>query len=432
MAEQVSFHPEREFDEALALIHDETIHPADLGGREPAYPDFPLHEYRTRYARLTRLLQAHDLDALVLTQEETIRYLSGYVSVIWAVGRWLPGCMIATRDPREAVLLPSAFDTGAAEGTSWVGTVDGHPDPAAIPAMVDGHLRRLGLRRDRIGTETGPGSVVMLPWPVATALMDVLGGTPVDATRLVSTLRMVKSEAELDRIRHTVRATTAGYRAALQACRAGMTERELVAVASATMHREGISAGTKPVFLNCVAGRDRHPLVDTTASDRPFAEGDVVFLDGGGARDGYLSDIIRQVAIGRISDAAERYAEVAHSALEAVLAAVRPGRRVSELFAAGQDVFDREGLGASGGGLSGHGIGLELWERPFVRDHTGDPVEDVTLRPGMTLSLEPILLPHDEAGLVGVFVVENQVRVTPDGVEVLSGDLPTRLWRAPA
>jgi Xaa-Pro aminopeptidase len=145
-----------------------------------------------------------------------------------------------------------------------------------------------------------------------------------------------------------------------------------------------------------------------------------------------MSDIIRLIAVGRISPEAERHVEVAGAALAAVMGAARPGVKVSELFAAGQAVFDDAGVGAFGGGLSGHGIGMEIWERPFVRDHSADPSEDVTLRPGMTLSLEPILAPVDDQGLAGIFVFENQVLVVDGGVEVLSGDLETRLWRAPA
>ncbi|HVQ93320.1 MAG TPA: Xaa-Pro peptidase family protein [Mycobacteriales bacterium] len=432
MAGATVLNPDHELDDALALLHDSAVQPLDLGGRDPAYPDFTRAEHALRYARLSALLEAYDLDALVLTQEETVRYLTGYTSVIWAVGRWLPGVFIAPRDPRDAVLVPSAFDVGAAEGSSWVGRVDGHPDPAGIPDIVLGHLRRLGLRLDRIGMETGAGSVVMLPWPVAQALVAGLAGPPVDATRLVSALRMVKSPAELVRIRRAVTATTRGYRAALEAAKAGMTERELVAVATSTMHREGVTAGTRPTFLNCVAGRDRYPMVDSPASDRPLAAGDVVFLDGGGGCDGYMSDIIRLIAVGEIGPAAEAFAETARIALAAVVDAVRPGVRAGELFAAGQAVYDAAGVGAFGGGLSGHGIGMEIWERPFVRDHSADPVEDVALRPGMTLSLEPILMPSDDAGVAGVFVFENQIHVTAGGAEVLSADLDARLWRAPA
>jgi Xaa-Pro aminopeptidase len=120
MSERGSFSPSRELDEALALLHDRDLAPVDLGGHHPAYPDFSRDEHSLRYARLAALLEAYDLDALVLTQEKSVRYLSGYVSVIWAVGRWLPGVLIAPRDPRDAVLIPSAFDVGAATGTSWV------------------------------------------------------------------------------------------------------------------------------------------------------------------------------------------------------------------------------------------------------------------------------------------------------------------------
>jgi Xaa-Pro aminopeptidase len=112
------------FDHALDAIEGNDGAGLDLGEREPAWPDFPPAEYRQRYARLAALMDAEGLDALVLTQEEPVRYLSGYNSVIWAVGRWLPTIFIAPRDPRLAVLIASAFDAGCAAGTSWAGTAD--------------------------------------------------------------------------------------------------------------------------------------------------------------------------------------------------------------------------------------------------------------------------------------------------------------------
>jgi Xaa-Pro aminopeptidase len=420
-------------DDVLALIHDQPLPDLDLGGHDPAYPDFARAEHALRYARLSRLLEAYDLDAVVVTQEENVRYLTGYSSVIWQVGRWHPSVFLATRDPRDAVLVPSGLDIGAVRGSSWVDTVDGHRDPREIPGIVHGHLRRLGLRPDRVGMETGSGAIVMLPWPVAAALVGGLGAPPVDATRLLGGLRMVKSDAELARIRRAVSATTRGYAAALDAAKAGLTEKELVAVATSTMHAEGITAGTRPTFLNCVSGPDRYALVDSPASDRRLAEGDVVFLDGGGGCDGYFSDIIRLIAIGTISPAAERYAELARTALDTMVAAARPGVTAGELHATGRSVYESAGLAEFYGGNAGHGIGTELWERPLVQDHSADPGEDATLRPGMTLCLEPILMPSDSDGTVaGVFVFEHQVHITADGAEVLSGDLETRLRRAPA
>lgn len=419
-----------DLDAALDLTETATGEGLELGAAQPSYPDFPADEYRRRWARLQVLLDDAGLDALLLTQEENVRYLSGYNSVVWAVGRWLPGVLLATRDPADAVLLPSAFDAGAARGTSWVPEIDGHMDAAELPGKVASHVRRLGL--GRVGVEAGPGAVVMLPWPVATEIMALAGEDPGDASRIMSVLRMVKSPAEVERIRRIVRATTAGYRAGLEAAKPGMTERELVALVGSTMYAHGATAGTRPLFLNCVAGPDRYPLVDTVASDRPFADGDVVFLDGGGGGDGYVSDLIRNLAIGEVSPRTRRHADLAAQATVAMQTAAAPGVRASRLFAAGLEVYAEAGLDGSAGSLSGHGIGLDLWERPFLRDHSADPGEDVRLRAGMTLCIEPILLPTDDAGaLEGVFVVEQQILLTDGGCEVLSADLDPALWLAP-
>ncbi len=121
------------FDKCLDAISDVDGAGLVLGEREPVTPDFPLAEYRRRYARLQTLMGLEGFDALVLTQEEPVRYLTGYNSVIWAVGRWLPTTFIATADPAKSMLIVSGFDLGAAEGTSWVGNVTAHAAATEIP-----------------------------------------------------------------------------------------------------------------------------------------------------------------------------------------------------------------------------------------------------------------------------------------------------------
>ncbi len=209
-----------------------------------------------------------------------------------------------------------------------------------------------------------------------------------------------------------------------------MTEKELVAIISSTMYRSGTTAGTKPLFVNCVSGRTRYPLVDSPASDNVLAEGDIVFVDGGGASDGYVSDILRLIGVGRVRAQDERYAEVAAEATRSMVDAVRPGIRVSRLITTAAAHVAAAGLTEPVGEIAGHGIGLELWERPLIRVHDS-PDDDVSLRPGMVLCLEPILAPaHPDGGLAGIFVFEQQVLVTAGGCEVLSGELPASLWRA--
>jgi Xaa-Pro aminopeptidase len=429
-------------DAALAAIADIDGTGFDLGGRAPVWPDFPVTEYRQRYARLAALMGQQGFDALVLTQEEPVRYLSGYNSVVWAVGRWLPTVLVAARDPGRAALIASSFDAGCAAGTSWVPTVDTYRDAGEIPAKVREHLSAAGAAADRVGYEFGPGSFMAVPQHLAASLTGP-GPVPIgpgpartapprDAGRLISALRMLKSPLEIERIRRSVGAAVAGYRAGLAAAAAGMTEKDLVAVIGSTMYRSGATAGTKPLFVNCVSGRTRYPLVDSPASDNVIGDGDIVFVDGGGACDGYVSDILRLIGVGTLRPEDRRYAEVAAGATEAMIGTVRPGVRVSELLRAAVAHVASAGLADPVGEIAGHGIGLELWERPLIRIHD-DRDDDVALRPGMVLCLEPILAPpHPDGGLAGIFVFEQQVLVTQDGCEVLSGELPARLWEVGA
>jgi Xaa-Pro dipeptidase len=420
------------FDSALDLIAEVTGEGLDLGERTPVAPDFPLEEYRRRYARLVALMERSELDAVVFTQEEPVRYFSGYNSVIWAVGRWLPTVFVATRDPRQALLVGSVFDAGCAAGTSWVSQVAHHQRPQDIPRLVADHLTSVGVPPDRIGAEYGPGSFIALPQPIARDLLALMGGGPRDGSALFHAVRMLKSPLELERIRTSVRAATRGYRAGLEAAHAGMSEKELVSVITSTMFREGSTAGTRPAFVNSVSGRDRYALVDTPASDRVLAEGDIVFVDGGAATDGYVSDILRLIAVGQIGADEVRFAEVAANATAAMVGAARPGITVSGLLDVARSSVAKDGCDVPVGAVAGHGIGLELWERPFIQDQD-DIDEDVTLRPGMVLCLEPILAPpHPDGGLAGIFVFEQQVVVTEAACEVLSEELPASLWRATA
>jgi Xaa-Pro dipeptidase len=415
------------FDAALDLIDALDGEGFDLGSRTPAAPDFPLAEYRRRYQRLAALMGDSQLEALILTQEEAVRYLSGYNSVVWAVGRWLPTVLVATRDPRDAVLFGSVFDAGCAAGTAWTQTV-GYASMEELPALVAGHLNGLKVAPAAVGVEYGPGSIMNVPQFIAAGLLRLAGEPPRDASPLVHALRMVKSPLEVDRVRRAVASAAAGYQAGLDAAKPGMTEKELVAVIAATMFATGSTAGTRPVFVNSVSGRERYPLVDTPASDRRITAGDVVFIDGGAASDGYVSDILRLIGVGPLRAEDRRYAEVAAAATTAMVGAVRPGVRVSDLLHAAQADVAAAGADTPVGVVAGHGIGLELWERPLIKEHA-DPDEDVTLRPGMVLCIEPILAPpHPDGGLAGVFVFEQQVLVTEAGCEVLSAALPARLW----
>jgi Xaa-Pro aminopeptidase len=418
-------------DAALDVIEHVDGEEIDLGGASPPYPDFPLDEYHARLARTRTLMELAGADVLVLAQEESIRYLTGYDSMIWIAASWLPAALVLPRDPAGAVLVNSAFDAGCTRGTTWVGNVDSYADPAELPGKVEAHVREAAGEGARVALETGLGSTLRLPWALAAELVERCGPSVEDASRLLSAVRMLKSDREVARLRQAAQAAAAGYAEGLAAARAGMTELELMTRIGAAMYANGCTPATKPLFLNAVAGPDRYALADAPPSDRPLREGDVMFLDGGGPSRGYMSDIIRIAAVGEIPARLERYMEAAEAAAAAMRAFARPGVTATELFEAGFDAYADAGLTESTGSLFGHGIGLEIWERPFIRRHD-DPREDVRLRAGMTICLEPFLAPVEDGVLAGLFVVEDMVALTADGADVLSEGLDRRLARIPA
>ena len=119
--------------------------------------------------------------------------------------------------------------------------------------------------------------------------------------------------------------------------------------------------------------------------DRRIADGDVVVLDFGGARRGYRSDITRTVRVGRtIESEAQRVHDVVRRAQDAGYAAARKGASAESIDAAARRVIDEAGYGAYFIHRTGHGIGLDGHEHPYLVRGNREPLE-----PGMAFSIEP-------------------------------------------
>jgi Xaa-Pro aminopeptidase len=145
--------------------------------------------------------------------------------------------------------------------------------------------------------------------------------------------------------------------------------------------------------------------------ERTIVDGDVVVVDIGGTLEGYCSDMTRTYAVGHVPDGfAEAYAAL-EMAQAAGVAAVRPGATAGAVDAAARDVLIEAGLGEAFVHRTGHGIGLDTHEEPWIIG--GSPVD---LVPGMTFSVEPGFYLDGRFGAR----IEDIVAVTPDGVEPLN------------
>lgn len=359
-----------------------------------------------RIDRIRRGMAERGIDLVACSPGDDLRYLLGYTP---------------TPDERPCYLLISpggaAFvvpELNAAQAAAHVRL------PTFTYSDAEGPRRALEAAREVIGGTAGRLAVTdtMRADFVLTLLGAYPGAQLLLASEILAPLRMRKSPEEVDALRRSSRHADQAMRDAWAACRVGATEREIAEVAAASFKR----SGSEEVLFTLVASGPNGAFPHHHVTDRRLEPGDAVTIDVGGRLGGYASDLTRMAFVGPPT---ARYLEVhrtVEAAVEAALAAIRPGVPVSEVDRAARAVIERAGFGPYFTHRTGHGIGLSGHEPPSVSHSNPLPI-DV----GFVFTVEPgIYLP----GEFGVRL-EDVVYVGPDGVHVLS-QLPREVHVVPA
>jgi Xaa-Pro aminopeptidase len=273
--------------------------------------------------------------------------------------------------------------------------------------VLAGAVQERGLASARIG--------VASPSVISSAHADALRRelpqvTWVDGTLALMRPRSIKSDNEIALMRRACEVTGIGLTAAEEACRAGVTERDVANAAHAAM----FAAGAEELgFDTAVSSGPRAGLKHAPPTDRALNAGELVFLDMGAVIGGYHADMSRCVVVDPAGVQARRMLDAAQAIFEDALAAIRPGNSVRDIYRAAEQAAEREGFADDymPNGL-GHGLGLSLFELP----HLGAEDETI-LEAGMIFALEPMLVRYG----VGTAVIEETVLVTRSGAETLSG-----------
>ena len=358
---------------------------------------------------IDRVLAARDLaaatgvDLLVVTPGSDLRYLCGYDAhamerlTALAVPRQGEPFLVVPRLEAPMVGASPAGGLGL-EVLAW----DETDDPFALVALSA--TGRLGAAPARV-------AVGDRTWALhALGVAGALPGAALElASPVVDRLRMVKTPAEVEELARAGAAIDRVHARMGEWLRVGRTEAEVGADIAAAILAEGhVSVDFTIVGSGPNGASPHHEL-----SDRVVEDGDVVVVDiGGETATGYRSDCTRTYAVGRApgAEVAEWYA-VLQEAQRVSTAAVRPGVTAEQVDAAARDVITAAGWGEYFIHRTGHGIGLDTHEAPYIV--AGN---DLLLEPGMAFSVEPgIYL----AGRCGARI-EDIVVCTDDGVRTLN------------
>jgi Xaa-Pro dipeptidase len=357
--------------------------------------------YADRHHKLASALTEHNLNAIVLNPGPSLPYFTGLgfhlserpVVVFFGIKQ----APILVLPELEALKLENlsyeiqAFTYGE-EPKTWVKAFK-----AAIKAG--------GFEQGKIGVEPRALRVLELDLlQEAAPQAEFISGE-----KSVAALRMRKDENEIDAMRSAAKIALSALRSTFPYICSGRTEKEIAA--ELVMHLLRHGSNPQLPFSPIVSGGPNSANPHASPTDRRLKAGDLLVIDWGANVDGYFSDITRTFAVGKVDEELCRIAEIVNEANSVGRETSGPGVKAAEIDIAARNVIEQAGYGEYFTHRTGHGLGLEGHEEPYIRGNN-----QLTLEVGMTFTIEPgIYLP----GRGGVRI-EDDVVVTEEGIEILT------------
>lgn len=330
--------------------------------------------YAERLRRIQAAMHGEKIDLFLVSPSADLRYLTGYEGHVSE-----RPTLLALRVDGDPLMLIAGLEAPRAAGIEDVRLVPYEETDNPYLSLFE------ALGRPQ------PATVAITDQTWARVLLELQGVMEdaqfVSAAGTMRLLRMVKSDAECDLLHRAGSIADRAFEALVQLRFAGRTERQIAAALEELLREGGLTTGA---FGPIVASGPNSASPHHITGDREIHEGDALVLDFGGTLDGYMADTTRTVHVGTPSDEFVHVYEVVRQAQDAAVQAVQPGVAAQTIDAAARDIISAAGYGAFFIHRTGHGIGLDTHEEPYIVAGNSLPLEA-----GMTFSVEPgVYLPN--------------------------------------
>ncbi len=348
--------------------------------------------YETRLGAVRAAMHERGLAALIITPGAAMRYLTGFSEP----GSRFLALIVPAKQPWRFI-VPALNAGQVRQNPAGVADVRAWDDAQGWERVFGQIAQELNLNGGSVGLDDD------MPARFVLTLGELLPAAKMTAAGAVlAPLRSRKDAGEMAALQQAAEATDALIPIAYAACQPGASEIEIALAIGQAIARSGNADSFAPIVGAGVNGASPHHNTGTTR----IKTGDVVILDFGAMTGGYHGDITRTVAVGTASDEAKHVYDIVYKAYLAGIAAVQPGAAAQDVDAATRKVIESAGYGEFFIHRTGHGIGLDDHETPYIL--AGN---ETLLQPGHCFSVEPgIYLP----GKFGVRL-ENIVTVQEDG-----------------
>jgi len=355
----------------------------------------------TRMQRMSQSLKDSDFDALALIPGPNLTYLTGLSFHLFE----RPVVVLLAPERKPLFILPELEKSKAESGELDADIFPYGEDHATWTEAFAGGAKAFGLDEMKVAVE-----------PLRMRLMELQmlqkaapGARFESGEEILAGLRANKSSDEITDMRQAVWVAEQALEETLKLIQLGMTERDLASELTLQLLR----AGSDPElpFAPIVASGPNSAVPHATPTTRQLRAGELLLLDWGAMVRGYVSDLTRTLALGPIDPELVEIHQVVQNANQAARDAVVPGATCGDIDAAARGVIEAAGYGDFFVHRTGHGLGLEAHEPPFIRQ--GNPQ---LLEPGMAFTIEPGIYLEGRGGVR----IEDDMVVTEEGGESLS------------
>ena len=370
---------------------------------------FEVSEYENRLDNIQKLMHESRMDAILLTTQADIEYYTGFKTQFFQ-SPTRPWYVLIPSNEKPKAIIPTIGESGMRR--TWLDDIQTwispNPKDDGISLLLS-TIKSLTKKHKCLGVPKSQESVLRMPLDDYENLVKSLDGIEIkDANKILRQVRLIKSTAEIEKIKHICQLTSQGFKDLNHLLKAGESEHENCK--RFKQHLLSLGVDDTP-YMVAGSGKDGYGSIIMGPGDKIIEEGDLFIVDTGSVFDSYFCDFDRNYAFGFICDEAKKAYQVVFDATDAGFNAAQVGNTTSDVYHAMNNVMQKGGALGNSVGRLGHGLGLQLTEWP-----SNTAADNTTLEPGVILTLEPGMeyLPGKE------MVHEENIVITENGPEWLT------------